>query len=742
MRVNADTPSLFSAHRLKAILRTNPFTRPFSKAGRGIALAWILTICTLASSHGELCAATKDDNTLTTAREVRALSAEEAAKALPVRLHGIYMGEADPRGIAFVMHDEREGIYVQAPQSLVQSLKQGDLLDIEGITNPGGYAPYVVAERLHVSGRGEVPQPRMATLDELYSGQMDAQWLEIEGVIRSIEPVEASDAAPPPPGTRYAPRPGSEDDTEGPVFKVKLASGNSRVMVEIKSRVDPEEYLDAKVSLRGLCFNLHNRNRQFVKPFVQMPKGTKPTILQAAPQTLFCGEPIPVADLFQFGRNESNPEHRVHIRGVVIHHQPGTCLWLRDGNSCIRVESHQNTNLRPGDMVDVLGYPKPGEYTPILEDARFRKYASGPGPEPTVLTDIPSALHNDANLVQLKARLTEVRQFPESVELTLEWLGTPVRAHIQTAWGRHYPASWQQDSIVQVQGICAVETDEPGPLGGMWVPKSFQLLLRSEKDLTVIQTPPWWNAEHLAWLLASFLLITIALIAAISWQSKQRLKRQILRRAMAEAEFSAILSERNRLAREIHDTLSQSLGAISVQLELARTHANDLSDEIRDNLGTAHKLARAALAEARDSIWNMRSQMLEECDLGEALSRILNDVTDNTKVNAVTTIKGNRRRLSPMVENNLLRIGQEAINNANTHAQATEIMVSVTFEKRRIHLEVKDNGIGFVEKAQPVNHHRRFGLIGIRERVDLLGGTVSIKSIPRHGTHIQVSVPG
>jgi signal transduction histidine kinase len=209
---------------------------------------------------------------------------------------------------------------------------------------------------------------------------------------------------------------------------------------------------------------------------------------------------------------------------------------------------------------------------------------------------------------------------------------------------------------------------------------------------------------------------------------------------MAEAEFTAILTERNRMAREIHDTLSQNLGAIAVQLELARVHADGLSAPVRQHLGAAHKLARAALAEARDSIWNMRSQVLERCDLGEALEGILRQMTEGTGVTPRMRIDGERRRLPPVVENNLLRIGQEAITNASRHAKPTRIDVVLEFARRTVRLTVRDDGIGFDPAAPPAGERRSFGLVGIRERAELLGGTVEIQSARGQGASVGVTV--
>lgn len=677
---------------------------------------------------------------LTTAAQVRALTPEEARREIPVRLRGVFMGDADPEGIAFVIQDETEGIYIQGPAELVADLCRGDLLEIEGVSDPGGFAPYVVAHDVRKVGHGRIPGPIRVTLDELNAGQMDAKWVEISGIVRSVEPTAPSDAAPPPPGTRYvAPSEGAAH-SQGRKVKMKLAAGGAHVVVEIDGDLNPEEYVDAEVRLRGLCFNLHNRNRQFVRPFVQVPDGIEVEIERRPPEKAFSGQPLPVASLLQFDQLTGQQGHRVHIRGVVIHHRPGAVLWVRDGDRSLRVDTAQVEALQPGDEVDVLGFPALGDYCAVLEDAVFRKRASQPAPRPQVLTDISSALLKDADLVQLEARLAEVRRFPDSVALTLDWRETSVRAQLLLPEDAPAPAEWLPGSLVRVSGVCSVVTDEAGPLGGLWEPRSFELLLRSPADLAVMQPPPWWSAERIVWVLSGLLAVAVGAVAAVMLASRRRLQEQERRRAMAEAEFTAILSERNRVAREIHDTLSQSLGAISVQLELARVHANEISAPVRNYLGAALGLARGALAEARDSIWNMRSQVLEKCDLGEALEGILKRMTEGTGVTPKLQVEGERRRLPPIVENNLLRIGQEAITNASKHAKPTRIDVALAFDGRTVRLAVEDNGVGFTQGAKPREDRRRFGLVGIKERAELLGGTVEIQSAPGQGTRIVVAV--
>lgn len=700
----------------------------------------VLMVCLVLGASCISVAASAEPAVLTTAAEVRALSEAEARHGKPVHLRGVFIGKADPEGIAFVIQDETDGIYIQGPAALVAGLGQGDLLEVEGVSDPGGFAPYVVAHQIRKIGRGQIPEPTHVSLDELNAGRMDAKWVEISGIVRSIEPKAPTDLAPPPPGTRYAAPSKDVAHSSDHKVKMKLASGSARVIVELNGDYKPEDYVGAEVRLRGLCFNLHNHNRQFVKPFVQVPRGFEIIVENPPPGKPFSGEPSPVANLLRFEQLTGKQGHRVHIRGIVVHHRPGAVLWVRDGDQSLRVETGQQEELQPGDEVDVVGFPARREYSAELEDATFRKLSSGQTLFPHVLTDVSSALRNDAGLVQLEARLAEVRLFPESIALTLDWRQTTVRAEMHLPKNAQAPADWVPGSVVRVTGVCSVKTDEAGPLGGLWEPKSFELLLRSPADLAVVQPPPWWNVERAVWVLSGFLALAIGSVAVVMLASRRRLKDQEHRRAMAETEFTAILSERNRVAREIHDTLAQNLGAISIQLELARTHAAEISAPALDHIGAAHQLARAALSDARESIWNMRSHILEQCDLGEALEGILVRMTEGTGVKPNLRVEGIRRRLPPVVENNLLRIGQEAITNTSKYAKPTHVDVTLAFEGRTVRLTVEDDGVGFLMGSKPSKDRHGFGLVGIKERAELLGGTAEIKSAPGQGTRVIVTV--
>lgn len=201
------------------------------------------------------------------------------------------------------------------------------------------------------------------------------------------------------------------------------------------------------------------------------------------------------------------------------------------------------------------------------------------------------------------------------------------------------------------------------------------------------------------------------------------------------AEEASILEERNRMAREIHDTLAQAFTGILLHTGAATELMTKKPETAQAHLETVDELARTGLAEARRSVTTLRPKLLEEGDLYHALNHLANQMKSSTKTHLTCQIIGEVYALPPNVENNLLRIGQEALTNAIKYANATEICVELVYEETQCLLRIKDNGQGFEVEVYPT---QGFGLLGMSERVEQIGGELTIRSHPNQGTEIIV----
>ncbi|MGO1053512.1 sensor histidine kinase [Crossiella sp. CA198] len=210
--------------------------------------------------------------------------------------------------------------------------------------------------------------------------------------------------------------------------------------------------------------------------------------------------------------------------------------------------------------------------------------------------------------------------------------------------------------------------------------------------------------------------------------------------AMAEentrlASAAAVVEERARVAREMHDTLAQGLTGIVTQLEVAETLTAD-GDPVRGRIATARRLARDSLVEVRRAIDALRPGPLREARLGEAIGQAVATWRDQHQAVATCVITGDPRPLHPELEITLLRAAQETLANAGRHARADRVDLTLSYMEDVVVLDVLDNGTGFDPATAD-----GFGLTALRERVHRLAGTVTVESAPGEGTAVNVTLP-
>ncbi len=239
-------------------------------------------------------------------------------------------------------------------------------------------------------------------------------------------------------------------------------------------------------------------------------------------------------------------------------------------------------------------------------------------------------------------------------------------------------------------------------------------------------------------------------------------------RLFARSAEAGATEERNRLAREIHDTLAQGMAGVALQLESAdalleslelpdtsdTSDASDASDassqssaveadaqrtaQARRAIHQALTLTRATLEEARRSVLDLRAAPLEGRTLAQALSALAHDKAASSGVDIKLRVTGGARPLPTRIEVGLYRMAQEAVANSVQHANATRITIRLASEERRVTLTITDNGQGFeMSQVEP----GRYGLIGLNERAKLLGGVASLASAPQRGTRFRVVIP-
>jgi signal transduction histidine kinase len=275
---------------------------------------------------------------------------------------------------------------------------------------------------------------------------------------------------------------------------------------------------------------------------------------------------------------------------------------------------------------------------------------------------------------------------------------------------------------------------------------------------TIITGFPWPTIEGWSIYVSIIVIQTLAIglgtvmgekLAELSEQRRQVVARleaaleenaRLHAQLLAQAREAGVLDERQRMAREIHDTLAQGLTGIITQLE-AVDQASGRPKDWQRHLDNAARLARESLSEARRSVQASRPLSLDSAALPDALTEVAQQWSALNGVSVEVTTTGDRVPLHPEVEVALLRTAQEALNNVAKHAKASRAGLTLSYMGDVVTLDVRDDGVGFEVPPGAGNRGAGFGLTAMRQRVSRVAGTLAVESEPGCGTAISARVP-
>ena len=685
-------------------MRPNPNRKP---VGICFLAAWVLA----AAGTGSATAAPAGSSPFATVEQVREITPEQADKHYAVHLRGVVTFSDWNADRGLFLQDQTAGIYVGLEES-AGDLPVGEEVEVEGTTAAGDFVPMVSAHRIRKLGAKALPEPHRVSYEQSATGKEDSQWVEVRGVVRSVI---AS----------------TKDRT-----RVDLLVNGER-LTALVGRLDvtnAQGLICATVRVQGVCRTRYNRKRQLRAPYLSVSSSANIVVELPAP-----GNPVevPMASLLQFN-SEGYYGRRVEVRGVVTE-QKGSTLFIQDRGATLYVKSDQSTPVVPGDIVKVIGFPVLGQYAPVLEDAVFHRVGHETPPEP-VEVGIEQLLSEDYDLVLVRLRgrlMNRVERYDEQV-LVLEAANLILSAHLDNAKADSRISQLRNGSELELTGVCLAQPVENWNPSLPSHPESFQLLLRSADDVVVLNNPSWWTLSRLCWVLG---ILSVVLLAGFAWVFVlDRRVRQQTGIIQQKIQREAVLEERTRIAREFHDTLEQELAAITIQLDTVAAQFDDAPGVARQLLELARTMSRRSLFEARRSVWDLRSHLLENSNLVTALSEVTKLMASSAHLQIDVQTSGEPRRLAALVENNLLRIAQEALANALKHAHASQIVVKLNYEPRRVRLRVCDDGVGFDTTSHATIYGGHFGLLDMSERAGKIGGTFSMISASGQGTEIAVAV--
>ena len=308
-------------------------------------------------------------------------------------------------------------------------------------------------------------------------------------------------------------------------------------------------------------------------------------------------------------------------------------------------------------------------------------------------------------------------------------------------------ASFEPGSEVRIDGVIRVELASGWPAQDFPRPVNFRLFVHGPEDVVIVHAAPWWTPQRL-WLLLSGILALLALTLGWNWLLRRRVEQrgaqlaeEMRARREAAVEFDATLRERERLAADLHDSLEQSLTGMALQLEAAEALHGEAPARSAQHLGLTRQLLTRSREEVRRSVWNLRSQSLENRSLPDALRDTAANLAEGRALRIEVASEGHARPLPDFIAGNLLLLAREALTNAIKHGAARNIEVRIAFRAADVEVTVKDDGRGFDTGDHPGPRDGHFGLQGMRERMKRLNGVLAITSAPEQGTRLSVTVP-
>lgn len=546
-----------------------------------IAACAVLSVpCSWAANAGSASAAPQlaaGSEALTSVAQVRALSTAEVAKGVPVDLHAI-VTFFDPFEDIYFVQDSTGGIYLDSAKD-APALKAGDAVEVRGVTVPS-FAADIQPSAIVFEHAGKLPQPAPADWHALFQRVNDCRYVSVTGMVRSATLHFASnrnEAGVVPPGVDPKQR------RSFLLLDLEMDGGLLHVHIERPNGIDPLSLLDSEVRLEGVVGGIFDGKNQQLSEEIWVSSRDHMQVLRrpaADPRKL----PLTDISTIMAGWTASDHSQRVHVRGSLTFYQPGLQLVVEnpDGQAVL-VNTYEQTPLAIGQVVDVLGFPDPHEYSEVVSQANIL-----PTPEKRPIVPVAAgwedalAGHYPYDLISMEGRLAAEVHERHQDTLVIQ-AGSHVFSAIlpRTVWNAAFDQvalpAYPIGSTVRVTGVCFVYAGGPWN-GERW----FDLQMRTPRDVAVLALPSWWTVRRLLYLSAALLvLVAVALLWALMLQRKMRAQAEGLRRATEaeaarERRTAQLEAERGHVLEAINST--QEIEAVLLMiLNLIRTQVEGSS---------------------------------------------------------------------------------------------------------------------------------------------------------------------
>lgn len=629
------------------------------------------------------------------------LSPDEAQHPAHAQLRGVVT--AVGQGGLF-LEDASAGIWIFCAEPL--RMRQGDEIAVEGVVGPGTYSPVVTASSIRNLGRGALPKAKPVSFAQLSSGDMDSQFVSVQGWIRAGGMRQTA------PNRLW--------------LKMQVEGGLLFVSLPVAELERSKKLIGSYVRFEAVASCTKNEERQITSPTLVASSLDSVTVLEPAPKDLFSGPAMLIGNLMQY-RSGASLNKRIRVQGTVTYEAPGQGLIVQDQGHALSISSMQTDGLRLGERIEAVGFPALNSSGPVLEDTLFRDLGDAPPVQPSVVTsgELSQGRYNNA-LISIDGKLVRRVLEPAKVVLLIQSGSTIVLTELATPNSLGDLGILREGTRVLVTGICVLDvqgTWNLGPASSRSI--SYKILLRQPQDVAVLGLPTWWTARRLVYLSVALSLILLALLALGVYG---RIRHWRLKMVMAE---------RERFSHELHDTLAQGFAGLGFQLHAIRSAVPEHMPGLHAQVDLAIKLARHSHTEARGSFEPTLPAVEENAELLSTLEATARQLTEGGGVKVTAERVGSSVRMPAKIQEAFRRIGQEAIANAVRHASPTRIELRLEFLPEAIRLSVRDNGCGFVKSGNLLG----FGLNGMRRRAASVAGEIEINTQPGAGTAVTLTSP-
>ena len=633
---------------------------------------------------------------------------------------------------SFIVDDGQERLALFS--NVFEPPRTGDVVRVGGWTRDNGDRWNAIAHSdCRVIGHAPLPPRKDVSFADVAAGKCNLQDVRIAGC--TIEGVYRDEIDP--GWNLLVLREGAET-----IFAHIPEKGDSRLDL-IKNLVG------ARIRISGLCYNCMSGLRRHIGVSITLLSRRAIEVLVPPPDDPF---DLPRIDNFYSATPQSIAAlGRRKVEGRVIACWHGDRFLLRtDVGDVMRIDlAEGETCPQAGESAEVVGKPETDLFRLNFTQARVRT-ASGAkaDAESPVETTAAGILTNDrgesrvdprwfGRIVRLEG-IVRTQPTDDAGIFHLDCNGITIAVDA-TALGRDFPTP-SINSEVAVTGACLFEYGAWRQSAPLTHAEGISLIVRTPDDVQILRTPSPLTVGRLCAALGAVLV----LLFGFAWWNRllavraERRGRELAAERLAHAKANVKVEERTRLAVELHDSISQTLTGIALQVDSALSSGTIADSRIRRFLSTARLMLDSCRKELQNCLWDLRSRTFEEKDMTEAVLRTIRPHLGTIAASVRFNVP--RANLSEQTAHTILRIVRELTVNAIRHGHATRIRIAGELKDGVIHFSVRDDGDGFDVSAVRGPAEGHFGLQGIRERLIGFDGSLGVESLPGHGSSFRITM--